>query len=100
VEVTCAELAAASIRECSTDVTGVRRRWEGEAKSAGVRIVLAATGCGESTMKAAIGVKVAFGILALYMSIPLTILAAQRIEAAQRNVPQTTQQARASLTGR
>jgi hypothetical protein len=34
------------------------------------------------------------------MSIPLTILAAQRIEAAQRNVPQTTQQARASLTGR
>jgi hypothetical protein len=51
-------------------------------------------------MKAAIGVKVAFGILALYMSIPLTILAAQRIEAAQRNVPQTTQQARASLTGR
>lgn len=42
----------------------------------------------------------AFGILALYMSIPLTILAAQRLAAAQTNVPQTTQQARASLTGR
>jgi hypothetical protein len=36
-------------------------------------------------MKAAIGVKVAFGILALYLSIPLSIVAAQRIaaEAAQ-----------------
>jgi hypothetical protein len=34
-------------------------------------------------MKAATGVKVAFGILALYMSIPLTILAAQRMAAAQ-----------------
>lgn len=34
-------------------------------------------------MKAAIGVKVAFGILALYLSIPLTILAAQHMAAAQ-----------------
>jgi len=47
-------------------------------------------------MKAAIGVKVAFGILALYMSIPLTILAAQRMAAAQTDVPQTAQQARAT----
>jgi hypothetical protein len=38
-------------------------------------------------MKAATGVKVAFGILALYMSIPLSILAAQRMAAGQTNLP-------------
>lgn len=55
----------------------------GRGETGGGRIVFAATGCGEPHMKAATGVKVAFGILALYMSIPLTILAAQRMAAAQ-----------------
>jgi hypothetical protein len=63
----------------------VRRRWEGGPEAAGGRIVFAATGCGERSMKAATGIKLAFGILALYMSIPLTILAAQRMAAQAEN---------------
>jgi hypothetical protein len=46
-----------------------------------------------TNMKAATGVKVAFGILALYMSIPLTILAAQRMAAGQTNLPPMGHQA-------
>jgi hypothetical protein len=60
----------------STVVTAVRRRWEGWPRCAGGRIVLQHSAA-ENDMKAA------FGILALYVSIPLAIVAAQSIVAHQ-----------------
>lgn len=56
----------------STVVTVARQRWEGCHGSSGVTI-LSRHSAGEKDMKTA------FGILALYVSIPLAIVAAQSI---------------------
>jgi hypothetical protein len=58
----------------STVVTALRRRWEGCHERPGGRIVLRHSAA-ENDMKAA------FGILVLYVSIPLAIVAAQIIVA-------------------
>lgn len=50
-----------------------RRRWEGSPEYPGGKIVMQLSRSGENEMKAA------FGILALYVSIPLAIVAAQAI---------------------
>lgn len=65
----------------STVVTVALRRWEGRWECAGVTILLRHP-AGENDMKTA------FGILALYLSIPLAIVAAQEIVAHEAAVQQ------------
>jgi hypothetical protein len=67
----------------STVVTAVRRRWEGCEQDAAGKIVLRHPAAEKRLMKAA------FGILALYLSIPLAIVAAQRIVAHEAAIQQS-----------
>jgi hypothetical protein len=63
-----------SFREMSTVVTVMRRRWEGRGK-----VTMGGSFCGIRLRRMIM--KAAFGILALYVSIPLAIVAAQNIVA-------------------
>ena len=71
-----------SFWEMSTVVTVLRRRWEGCHECPGGRIVLRHSAA-ENDMKAA------FGILVLYVSIPLAIVAAQVIVAHETAMDQS-----------
>jgi hypothetical protein len=70
-----------SFWEMSTVVTAMRRRWEGYPRAAGGSILLRHP-AGENHMKAA------FGILALYVSIPLAIVAVQGVVAHEATLQQ------------